>query len=115
PAGGWAGAGGRRAAMRGAGAGRGPRIWSVTPQSTSTPPMPIQNRPSPRHPPNIAARRWGGTVACQRTANAGGSVGDDAVLQRHGLGHHDRLLELEVRVVRLRRVELREVAGRLVR
>ena len=67
-----------------------------------------QNRPRPRQPAN--ERRPG-----LPPANGRRSVGGDAILRRHRLRQHQRLLQLEVGFIRLGRVELREALGRLAR
>ena len=99
-AGAWLATSGGRRRTRGRG---GPRSCNATPPATIRTAMSSQNHPRPRQP---AKNRRG-------PANTGRSVGDDAVLRRHRLCHHQRLLQLEVRVVRLGRVELREALRRL--
>ena len=92
-------------ASRGPGGAKGPASCNAMPHAASTLATSSQNRPRPRQP----------AKNCRGQASTGGSVGDHAVLPCHCLGQRQSLLQLEVSVVGLGRIELRETLWRLGR
>ena len=92
-------------ASRGAGGAKGPASCNAMPHVASTLTTSSQNRPRPRQP----------AKNCRGQASTGGSVGDHAVLPGHCLGQRQAFLQLEVSVVGLGRIELRETFWRLGR